>query len=187
MRNAWVSVAVIATVVVVISKVEASPPATQRYGLGRIATPEEVRARDLSIAPDGRGLPAGKGTARQGQAVYVARCASCHGARGEGAGPYPAIAGGRGTLASSDPVVTVTSYWPFATSAWDYIRRAMPYDRPGSLAADEVYAVTAYVLHLDSIVDLDTVLDATTLPAITMPNRDGFVPDPRPDVAPPAR
>ncbi len=185
MRSAGACAAVVVVAIATLAPVDAASSAAPRYGLGRIATTEEVRARDVSVAPDGRGLPAVHGTARQGQAIYVARCAACHGARGEGVGPYPAIAGGSGSLATREPLVTVTSYWPFATSAWDYIRRGMPYDRPGSLSADEVYAVTAYVLHLGSIVDLDAVLDANTLPAITMPNRDGFVPDPRPDVGRP--
>jgi mono/diheme cytochrome c family protein len=152
-----------------------------KHNLGRVPTPEELQARDISVFPTGAGLPPGEGSAKEGRNIYVARCASCHGERGEGRGANPPIAGGLGTLKSEAPRATVGSYWPYATTAWDYINRAMPYQEPGSLSADEVYSVTAYVLYLDGIVSEGEVLNAKSLPKIKMPNRDGFVPDPRPD------
>lgn len=152
------------------------------YGVGRPASPEQIRARDISVAPDGTGLPAGHGTAARGRALFAAKCASCHGERGEGSADFPALAGGRGTLASHEPVLTVGSYWPCATTVWDYIHRAMPYQSPGSLTPDEVYSITAYVLFMNQIVGEREELNEKTLPEMKMPNRDGFIPDPRPDV-----
>lgn len=163
---------------------------TRHFGVGRVATESEIRHRDISVAPDGRGLPRGSGTVPQGRTVYAAQCAQCHGENGiqspqQQAAGYPALVGGFGTLTSKSPVLTIGSYWPYATTVWDYIHRAMPYARPGSLTPSEVYAVTAYLLHLNHIIAADARLDAHTLPAIRMPNRDGFVPDPRPDVKSP--
>jgi cytochrome c len=153
----------------------------QTFGLGAPPDAALVRAWDIDVSPDGAGLPAGSGSVAQGRRVYAARCAVCHGAEGQG-GPMDRLAGGQGTLASGRPVKTVGSYWPYATTLFDYVRRAMPFDAPQSLSAGEVYAVTAFVLHLNGIVPEDAVLDAAALPAIAMPNRGGFVPDPRPDV-----
>jgi cytochrome c len=136
----------------------------------------------ISVAPDGTGLPTGRGSAREGRAIYNAQCAGCHGVRGEGIGDYPALAGGLKTLTTEQPLYTVGSYWPFATTAWDYINRAMPYQAAGTLTPDDVYAVTAYVLFLNGIVRESRVLDQRSLPHVRMPNRDGFVDDPRPDV-----
>jgi S-disulfanyl-L-cysteine oxidoreductase SoxD len=153
----------------------------QPLGIGRPATPDEVRSRDATILPSGSGLPLGHGTAREGRPIYELRCASCHGPRGEGQGDHPPLAGGRGSLASENPVLTVGSYWPYATTVWDYIRRAMPYEHPSTLSPDQIYAVTAFVLYLNGIVGEDDVLDQTTLPQVRMPNRDGFVSDPRDD------
>ena len=146
---------------------------------GRKPSAQDIARADITVFPDGSGLPDGRATAREGRAVYATRCAACHGAKGEGSDYFHALAGGRGTLATSQPKLTVGSYWPYATTLWDYTRRAMPYAQPGSLTTDEVYAVTAYVLHLNGIVNEDTVLDQTTLPRIRMPNRDGFIPDGR--------
>ncbi|MGA8223964.1 MAG: cytochrome c [Candidatus Acidiferrales bacterium] len=153
-----------------------------RYKIGTPATAEEIRQRDISVGPDGSGLPSGRGTVTEGQLVYQIKCANCHGGRGEGVAPYPALAGGRGTLKDKNPVLTVGSFWPYATTVWDYIHRAMPYQRPGSLTADETYAVTAYILYLNGIVDEKATLDEKSLAGVKMPNRDGFVGDPRPDV-----
>ena len=150
------------------------------YGLGRAPTGEEIKAWDVTIPPDGKGLPPGSGTAAQGEPVYARRCASCHGERGENP-KYDRLVGGRGTLNTDKPVKTVGSYWPFATTLWSYINRAQPFDEPGSLTHEQVYAVTAYLLYLNGIIGEHDVLDARTLPAVRMPNRDGFVPDPRPD------
>jgi hypothetical protein len=156
---------------------------TRSYNIGRPATSEEIHRRDISVAPDGSGLPVGLGTVAQGRRVYQTLCANCHGDRGEGMLEYPALVGGQGTLRSKDPVLTVGSYWPYATTVWDYIHRAMPYQRPGGLTADETYAVTAFILYLNGIVDEQASLSEKTLPRVKMPNRDGFVADPRPDIS----
>lgn len=152
----------------------------QTHGLGRTLSPEEIRKYDALIPPSGEGLPAGSGTAEKGKAIYAAQCARCHGATGR-EGPEDVLVGGIGSLATPKPEKTVGSYWPYATTLWDYLNRAMPFDRPGVLSADDVYSVTAYVLQLNGIVSATDVLDASTLPRIRMPNRDGFVPDARPD------
>jgi mono/diheme cytochrome c family protein len=151
------------------------------YGIGRPPTVEEVQAWDLTIPPDGQGLPPGRGTAALGKAIYAERCASCHGETGEDP-KYSRLVGGHGTLATDKPIRTIGSFWQYATTLWSYIRRAQPVDDPGSLTADQVYAVTAYLLHLNGIIGEQDVMDAQTLPRVQMPNRDGFVPDPRPDV-----
>jgi cytochrome c len=141
--------------------------------LGQPASAELVARWNLSVYPDGRGLPAGQGTAAQGRALYEARCAKCHGAEGEG-GSGGTLAG-RGALTDPDPDQTVGNYWPYATTLFDFIRRAMPMDGPATLSDDEVYAVSAYVLYLNRLVGPDDRLDAGTLPQIRMPNRDGFI------------
>lgn len=146
-----------------------------RLGLGQAATAEQIRGWDIDVRADGAGLPPGRGSVAQGRAIYTARCQACHGANGAG-GTAPRLAGGQGTLATKTPVLTVGSYWPYATTLYDYIHRAMPLDSPQSLTPDEVYAVTAYTLHLNGIVEADTVLDAASLAAVRMPNRDGFRP-----------
>jgi cytochrome c len=153
-----------------------------KYGVGRTPTPEELRDWSISIAPDGKGLPEGRGTALQARDTYANRCVKCHGDKGQGREDAPALAGGQGTLKSPRPFKTVGSYWPYATTLYDYISRAMPFDRPGSLTHDQVYALTAYVLYLNGLVKDTEVIDARSLPKIQMPNRAGFVPDPRPDV-----
>jgi cytochrome c len=142
--------------------------------LGRTPSAAELAAIDISIMPDGRGLPAGSGAVEQGAAVYAAKCQACHGANGAG-GPNDRLTGGIGSLTSSKPVKTVASYWPYATTVFDYVRRAMPITAPQSLTNDEVYAVTAYLLSVDGIVPKDARLDARSLPKVRMPNRDGFV------------
>jgi cytochrome c len=152
-----------------------------RYGVGRPPTLEEIRALGSAIAPDGTGLPAGSGTAAVGRALFAAQCARCHGPAGEGE-VGARLVGGQGTLRTARPLKTVGSFWPYATTLWDYVNRAMPFDRPGSLEPTEVYAAVAYVLHLNGIIDWNRVMDRTSLPAVRMPNRDGFVADPRPDV-----
>ncbi len=145
--------------------------------LGRTATPEEIDQADRSISPDGRGLPPGRGTALEGKLIYLANCARCHGDEGQG-GPADKLVGGIGSLTTPRPIKTVGSYWPYATTLFDYIRRAMPYDRPASLGDDEVYAVSAYVLKLNGIVAEDLELNRKSLPRVEMPNRDGFVASP---------
>jgi cytochrome c len=142
--------------------------------LGREVKPEEIAAWDISIPPDGSGLPSGSGTAIEGGAVYQAKCASCHGVKGI-EGLADPLVGGIGTLASKKPVKTVGSYWPYATTLFDYIRRAMPFNAPQSLSNDEVYALSAYLLFLNGIIGPDMRMEAKTLPQVKMPNRDGFV------------
>lgn len=152
-----------------------------KYGVGRTPTPGEIRQWDISVRPDGKNLPSGRGSVAEGKEIYAKRCSKCHGDSGQGGDSVPLV-GGRGTLNTSKPLKTVESYWPYATTLFDYINRAMPFKSPGMLATDQVYDVTAYVLFLGKIVPENAVLDADSLAKIRMPNRDGFVPDPRPDV-----
>src|SRR5438874_6299656 len=142
--------------------------------LGRVATPAQIAGWDISVGPDGIGLPAGSGTALKGAAVYEQKCQACHGAKGAGQ-PNDRLAGGHSTLASKTPVRTLGSYWPYATTVFDYVRRAMPYTQPQSLSDDEVYAVTAYLLQLNGIIGEADEMNAQTLPKVTMPNRGNFV------------
>jgi len=150
----------------------------QTYEVGREATAEEVAAWDVTIGPEGRELPAGSGTAKDGAQVYEVRCKECHGEDGVG-GDQAGLVGNPEQLKQAPPIKTVGSYWPYATTLFDYTRRAMPFEDPGTLSADQVYAVTAYVLHLNGLVAEDDVLDRESLPKVVMPNRDGFVRDPR--------
>ncbi len=150
------------------------------YGLGRPATSADISPIDIDVEPDGHGLLPGSGTAARGKVVYAARCVTCHGATGK-EGPQDILVGGRDTLKTPKPLKTVGSYWPYATTVWDYVHRAMPFDHPGTLTPDDVYAATAYVLFLNGIVGENDLIDQTTLPKVKMPNRDGFVGDPRPD------
>ena len=147
--------------------------------LGEPVSPADLAAWDISIAPDGIGLPQGQGTSTQGEAIFAGKCQACHGEKGAGK-PNDVLAGGIGSLAPGQtPVKTVGSYWPYATTLFDYIRRAMPYNEPKSLTADETYAVSAYILALNGVIGASDVLDAQSLPKVKMPNRDGFIPFPR--------
>ncbi len=143
-------------------------------GFGRPATAEEIAAIDISIPPSGEGLPAGSGDAITGKVVYAEKCAACHGADGMGK-PADKLVGGIGTLDSAKPVKSVGSFWPYATTLFDYTRRSMPLNAPMTLTDDEVYAVTAYVLFLNGIVTERQILDAASLPTVRMPNRNGFI------------
>jgi cytochrome c len=162
------------------------------YAIGRVATAQDIAALDVDVTPDGHGLPPGKGTVSQGAAVYAAKCAACHGAAGEGQAGTPAAGQAAAPkLVGRDPkegfpfgqdpklVKTVGNYWPYATTVFDYVRRAMPLSAPGSLTNDEVYAVVAFLLAQNEIIDKATVLDSATLAAVRMPARDKFVPDDR--------
>lgn len=142
---------------------------------GQELTAEELSFWDRSIAPDGKNLPDGKGTALQGKAIYRQKCIACHGPDGVIARPEVRLKGGRGSLTTDKPLRTVGSYWPFATTVFDYIRRAMPYTAQKSLDDDQVYALTAYLLYINDIIDEETVIDRHSLPSVKMPNRDGFI------------
>jgi len=155
----------------------------ERFGIGRAATPEEIAAWDIDVRPDGVGLPPGQGTPGDGTTIYAAKCSACHGKSGRegpndrlvGRLPNDAFPFGR----EASVPHTIGNYWPYATTVFDYIRRAMPPDAPGSLKDNEVYALTAYLLYLNDLVPLDATIDATSLPKVKMPARDRFVPDPR--------
>jgi S-disulfanyl-L-cysteine oxidoreductase SoxD len=151
----------------------------RKYGVGREATPQEVAGWDIDVRPDGQGLPAGKGSVKDGEATYLSRCAACHGEFGEGAGRWPPVAGGRDTLASHDPNKTVGSYFPYLSTLFDYTRHAMPFGDSQSLTNDELYAVVAYVLWLNDIVEQDFVLSQETWSKVKMPNSGGFYEDDR--------
>lgn len=152
-----------------------------RFGVGRPPTPEEIRELGSAIAPDGGGLPGGSGTVAAGRELFAAQCARCHGPNGEG-DVGARLVGGQGTLRTARPLKTVGSFWPYATTLWDYVNRAMPFDQPGLLQPAEVYAAVAYILNLNGIIADNVVIDAASLPKVKMPNRDGFIADPRPDV-----
>jgi len=157
----------------------ALPALAENPQFGQAIAPADVASWDISIGPDGAGLPQGRGTAAQGAAVYAAKCQACHGEKGAG-GPNDTLVGGISSLApEKTPVKTVGSYWPYATTLFDYIRRAMPFPESKSLTSDETYAVSAYILNLNGIVGTNDVLDAQSLPKVIMPNRDGFIPFPR--------
>ena len=156
------------------TQMSGSQTPSQAPNLGRAATAQEVAAWDISIPPSGAGLPKGSGTAKQGASVYAAKCLACHGERGVGK-PADPLVGGIGSLATPKPLRTVGSYWPYATTLFDYTRRAMPIANPQSLTNEEVYAVTAYVLYVNGIIAEDAEMNAKTLPLVKMPNRDGFV------------
>ena len=164
----------LSTLVLMAAVIFAAGTAFSGPNLGLEVKPEEIAAWDITVPPDGSGLPPGSGTAAEGGAVYSAKCAGCHGAKGMG-GPADPLVGGIGTLAYKKPLKTVGSYWPYAATLFDYIRRAMPYNAPRSLSNDEVYAVSAYLLFLNGIIDAEVRMDAKTLPQVKMPNRDGFV------------
>ena len=151
----------------------------RQYGVGQPATPEQIAGWDIDVRPDGQGAPPGQGSVKAGERVYLEKCAACHGEFGESAGRWPQLAQGKGTLASHDPVKTVGSYYPYLSSVFDYIRRAMPFGDAQSLSNDELYAVTAYVLNLNDIVDDRFVLSKDTWAQVKMPNQGGFYDDDR--------
>ena len=177
-RGAVIAAAVAASLALV-SNANADTDAKTAYGIGTPLTQQDVAAWSIDVAPDGRGLPAGSGDVLTGAHIFAAQCAACHGAQGQGL-IGDALVGGQGTLATAKPKRTIGSYWPYATTLFDYIRRAMPYNAPESLSANEVYAVCAFLLNQNGVVPPDTRLDAVSLPRVKMPNHDGFVADPRP-------
>ncbi|KZY37987.1 MFS transporter [Roseovarius sp. HI0049] len=157
----------------------AAPALAGQYDLGRPALPEEIAAWDLDVHPDGTGLPAGQGSVKDGERLFSARCAACHGEFAEGVGNWPDLAGGEGTLADRDPVKTVGSYWPYLSTLWDYVHRSMPYGNAQSLTHDEVYAITAYILYSNYLVEEDFVLSEENFLDVAMRNADGFIVDDR--------
>ena len=156
----------------------------RKFNLGQIATLEQVAGWDIDVRPDGLGAPIGSGTAFSGEEIYAEVCAACHGDFGEGADRWPPLVGGEGSLASHDPEKTTSSYWPYASTIYDYIYRAMPFGMSQSLTVDETYQIVAFILNMNDIIEDDFVLSNENIGDIEMPNRDGFMlPDPRPDIA----
>jgi cytochrome c len=157
-----------------------APSEPRRLGIGRAASPDEIAGWAIAVRPDGQGLPPGRGTVKQGEAIYLAQCASCHGEFGESSGRWPILSGGAGTLGGHDPVRSIGSYWPYASTVFDYIRRAMPYGNAQSLTPDETYAVTAYVLSLNDIItDEDFELNRDNFRSLRLPNQPNFYDDDR--------
>jgi len=156
--------------------------AERPFGLGTLATAEQIAGWDIDVRPDGKGAPIGSGTASDGEEIYAERCAACHGDFGEGVDRWPILAGGLGSLATDDPVKTVGSYWPYASTVYDYVYRAMPFGEAQSLTHDETYQVVAYILNMSDVIDDEFVLSNETIGSVKMPNQNGFMlPDPRPD------
>jgi S-disulfanyl-L-cysteine oxidoreductase SoxD len=149
--------------------------AQQGPNLGKPVSQEDLASWDISIGPDGAGLPPGSGTVKQGEAVFAAKCQACHGEKGAGQ-PNDRLVGGQGSLpGDKPPIKTVGSYWPYATTLFDYIRRAMPFNESKSLTNDEAYGVVAYLLNLNGVIPESETINAQSLPKVTMPNRDGFI------------
>jgi len=163
-------------VVAVAACVTAAAQTPDYKNVGRTPTAQEVQAMDIAIGTDGKELPPGSGNSKTGARLFGEKCSACHGESQEGSPQAPALVGGKGTLTSLHPKMTAGNYWPFATTIFDYIRRAMPRYQEGSLKVDEVYSLTAFILYRNDIIKEDDVIDATTLPKIKMPNRDGFIP-----------
>ena len=150
-----------------------------KFGLGRLATPEEVAAWNVDVMPDGTGLPVGSGSVAEGEPLFSEKCAACHGEFAEGVDNWPKLAGGDGTLADEDPLKTVGSYWPYLSTAWDYVHRSMPFGGAQVLSADETYAIVAYILYSNYLVDDEFVLSNENFLEVEMPNADGFIVDDR--------
>lgn len=158
------------------------PPATTEGKFGRPISEADIAPWDIDVrTTDGKGLPPGRGSVAEGKAVYEGKCLSCHGPDAKGGSVYGPMVGGIGSFTTSTRVLTPGSMYPYAPILFDYIRRAMPMDKPRTLTANEIYAVSAYILHLNGLVPADAVIDQTSMPKVRMPNRDGFIPDDRPD------
>ena len=171
---------------VMLALTVASALAAERpFNLGKIATAEEVAGWDIDVRPDGLGAPVGMGNAIDGEEIYADLCAACHGDFGEGIDRWPELVGGEGSLNTHDPLKTTGSYWPYASTLYDYIYRAMPFGEAQSLSYDETYQIVAFLLYMNDIVEDDFDLSHGNIGSIKMPNRDGFfMPDPRPDAQP---
>lgn len=167
--------------VLTLAALVAAPASAGQLGLGREAAPDEIAAWDIDIRPDGAGLPQGSGTVADGEELFVERCAICHGDFGEGRDRWPVLAGGQGSLTADRPEKTVGSYWPYLSTVWDYVHRAMPFGDAQSLSDDEVYAITAYILYLNDLVDEEFELSQANFAEIRLPNEENFFDDPRPD------
>ena len=171
------------SIIIIVLLVNVTSASDRKFNIGKLATKEEIAGWDIDIRPDGLGAPIGSGTALIGEEIYTEQCAACHGDFGEGADRWPALVGGEGSLASHDPEKTTGSYWPYASTIYDYIYRAMPYGVAQSLSYDETYEIVAYLLYMSDIIDEDFVLSEKNIGEIEMPNRNGFLlPDPRPDI-----
>ncbi|MCC4245616.1 c-type cytochrome [Stappia indica] len=169
-----------AALVLVLAVAGSMPASAGKLGLGTPATSEEVAGWDIDVRPDGQGLPEGRGTVAEGEAIFSEQCAACHGDFGEGAGRWPVLAGGAGSLSSHDPVKTIGSYWPYLSTVYDYVYRAMPFGNAQSLSPDETYAIVAYLLYLNDVVtDEEFELSKENFSSIKMPNEDGFIDDTR--------
>ena len=173
-RTAGIIAVLIVVSIYAIVQAQQRPAPPKGPGLGVPATPAGIARADISIPPDGTGLPEGSGTSAQGAQVYTTKCVGCHGPEGAGT-VNDRLVGGQGTLKTTTPVKTIGSYWPYATTLFDYIRRAMPYPEPHSLSNSDAYALTAYLLHLNRVIAADAVMDAKSLPKVQMPNRGNFV------------
>lgn len=156
-----------------------TPAFAEKLGLGRTALPEEIAAWDIDVAPDGTGLPAGSGDVLTGEEVFAEHCAICHGDFAEGVDNWPKLAGGDGTLADKDPLKTVGSYWPYLSTTWDYVNRSMPFGAAQTMSTDDVYAIVAYILYSNDLVDEDFVLSNENFLEVEMPNAEGFIVDDR--------
>ncbi len=159
----------------------AAPAVAGKLGIGREATPAEIKGWDIDVRPDGMGLPEGKGTVETGEELFQEKCAACHGEFAEGVDRWPVLAGGQDTLDSDRPVKTIGSYWPYLSTAYDYIFRAMPFGDAQSLSPDEVYALLAYILNMNDLVDDDFELSKSNFLTVRLPNEKNFIDDPRPD------
>jgi S-disulfanyl-L-cysteine oxidoreductase SoxD len=175
----------LAMLALTIAASSASAETQGHYGIGRTASDAEIAGWNIDIGRNGENLPPGSGTVSQGRELFAQQCAACHGEKGEG-GVGERLVGGQGTIATPKPIKTVGSFWPYAPTLFDYIRRAMPQNAPQSLSNQDVYAVSAYILNMNGLLPVDATLDARSLSAIKMPNRSMFTSDPRPDVKNPA-
>jgi cytochrome c len=182
--SAWLNRALVAVVISGIAAGATASAEPRKFGFGRTATQAEIAGWDIDARPDGTGLPVGKGSSETGEDLYINQCASCHGEFGEGRGRYPVLVGGRGTLTHDRPEKTVGSYWPYASTVFDYIKRAMPFGQAQTLTDDEVYAVTAYILEMNEIIPVGHELNQDNLADVKMPNAANFIPDDRPDAQP---
>ncbi|MDH5184712.1 MAG: cytochrome c, partial [Gammaproteobacteria bacterium] len=180
--SSWVNYLSLLLAFLLVACGDEMPMAVTAYGLGSPVTENEIASWDIDVGPDGVGLPVGSGSAQSGESVYLAKCAACHGDFGEGMGRFPALVGSPEILVSERPSKSVGSYWAHSTTLYDYIYRAMPFGNAQSLSADEVYGITAYILNLNDIIADDAVMDASSLPQVQMPNRNGFITATGPDI-----